>query len=429
MALQIATNINVDFYDKKYILINAKQYDKKSRFLLVTCYNHGEIYSINAGEHSAYIRYRKSDNNSVFRSCDINSKGEILVELTEQMLASDGICYADLVIVNKGNASIDTETGEIVTIDNASILSTMTFCIDVSETATNNTDIESSYEFDGLNTALEKAEAEYTEVIQLARSYAVGDAGGIRENENTDNAKYYYKQALASANSSAASATNAANSEALAEEHMHDSLTYSQNAQTYMNNAKTYMDNASASEINAKMSETNAKASETNAKTSETKSKNSETNASVSENNAKTSETNALDSEQKAKSSETIAVNSANLAQSYTVGGTGTRDNEDTDNAKYYCEIVKSVADGLNSGFIPMGTISFSELVTAQKATGFSYNISDDFVTDDTFAEGEGKSYTAGTNVYCRSDGLWDCFGGAASPTATVDEVKNYLGI
>ena len=161
MALQTITNINVDFYNKKYILINAKQYDKNSRFLLATCYNHGEIYPINAREHSAYIRYKKSDNNSVFNFCEINFKGKILIELTEQMLASDGICYVDLVIVNKGSAKVDIETGEIIAIDNASILSTMTFCIDVSETAIDNSDIESSYEINVLNETLKEYEADY----------------------------------------------------------------------------------------------------------------------------------------------------------------------------------------------------------------------------------------------------------------------------
>lgn len=429
MALQSITNINVDFYDKKYILINAKQLDKNSRFLLVTCYNHGIPYHLYGGEHSAYIRYKKSDNHSVFNFCEINNKGKILVELTEQMLASDGICYADLVIVNKGDANVDTDTGEIIAIDNTSVLSTMTFCIDVSETAVLNSDIESSYEYDGLNVALEKAEAEYTEVIQLSKSYAVGNAGGIRDNEDYDNSKYYYEQAFIKADESATSASNARNSENNAKTYMDNSLAYSQNSQTYMNNAKSYMDNAKLSETNAKTSEVNAKTSETNSKTSETNSKSSETNASASELNAKNSEEKALISEQNAKDSETIAVNSANFAKSYTVGGTGTRENEDKDNTRYYYELVKSIVDGLNSGFIPMGTISFSELATAEKATGFTYNISDNFVTDERFKEGAGKSYTAGTNVYYTADNYWDCFGGSTSPTATIDEVKGYLGI
>ena len=136
----------------------------------------------------------------------------------------------------------------------------------------------------------------------------------------------------------------------------------------------------------------------------------SETNAKASEEAAKLSETNAKVSEDKAMMSETNAKTSEN-------------------NARDYCETVKSVVDGLNSGFIPMGTISFSELTNAEKATGFTYNINDDFITDETFREGSGKSYTAGTNVYYTADNYWDCFGGSVSPTATIDEVKEYLGI
>lgn len=331
MALQNITDISIDFYDKKYILINAKQYDKNSRYLSVTCYNHGNIMTINSGEHAAYIRYKKSDDNYVFNECVIDRKGKVLVELNEQMLASEGICCADFVIVNKGDAKIDADTGEVLYIDNASILSSMVFYIDVSETPFDSTQIESSYEYNGLNAMLEKTEAEYKEVIQVSKSYAIGNANGIRENENYDNAKYYSEQSKISAN------------------------------------------NADASKANA--------------------------------------------------------LANANLAKSYAVGGTGVRVNENIDNSYYYYNKMVSIINGLESGFIPMGTISFSKLATAEKAAGFVYNINDDFVTDDSFAEGAGKSYTAGTNVYYTANGKWDCFGGASSPTATVDEVKSYLGI
>ena len=76
-----------------------------------------------------------------------------------------------------------------------------------------------------------------------------------------------------------------------------------------------------------------------------------------------------------------------------------------------------------------MGTVSFSELETIEKAAGYVYNIDNDFITDDTFKEGSGKLYAAGTNVYYTADGYWDCFGGATLSIATVDEVKDYLGI
>lgn len=421
MALQTITNINVDFYDKKYILINAKQFDKKSRFITITCFNHGELYPLNEGEHSAYIRYKKADNNSVFNFCEIDRKGKVKVELTEQMLAADGICCADLVIVNEGGARVDTQTGEIIGIEDASVLSTMPIHIDVTETAVANSDIESSYEFNGLNTALEKAEAEYTEVILASKSWAVGDTG-IRNGENTDNSKYYSMQSSNSASSANTSALNASSSERLAAEHMQDALMYSQNAETYMNNAKN-------SETNAQLYMDEAYTSEQNSKTSENNAKNSEANALSSEQNSKVNETNALVSEQNAKNSEDKALKSANKAQSYAVGGTGTRDGEDTNNAYYYYELIKNIVIGLETGFIPMGTIAFAELSTAEKAAGYVYNISDDFITDETFAEGSGKFYAAGTNVYYTAKGYWDCFGGAAPSLATVDEVKEYLGI
>ena len=421
MSLEITTHLNIDFKDNKYILINAKQYDRKSRNLLITCYNHGKVLPINANEHSAYVRYKKSNENSVFNLCEINDNGKICIELTEQMLASEGICCADLVIVDKGRASVDSETGEIIAINGSSILSTMTFYIDVSETAVVNSEIESSYEYSGLNTLLGKAEADYKEVILASKSWAVGGTG-TRENEDRDNAKYYYESALDSANNAESSENKAWNSE-------QNAKASEQNAKTSEVKAKQSETNASISEQNSKNSEAEAKQSETNTLDSEARAKQSEINASISEQNSKISENNASVSEQNAKNSELVLETSANISQSYAVGGTGTRENEDTDNAHYYYEMVKSVANGLNSGFIPIGTISFSELATAEKATGFTYNISDDFVTDDTFMEGSGKSYTAGTNVYFTASGLWDAFGGSASPTATVGEVKSYLGI
>ena len=384
MVLQTTTNINVDFYDKKYILINAKQFDRKSRFLSVVCYNHGELYPLNEGEHSAYIRYRKADNNSVFNFCEIDRKGKIVVELTEQMLAADGICYADLVIVNEGGAKVDPETGEIIGIENASILSTMPFHIDVTGTAVENSDIESSYEFNGLNTALEKAEAEYTEVMKTAKSWAVGDTG-IRDGENTDNSKYWSTQSKNSASAANTSALNAAESERVAGEHKDTAIVHSGNAYTYMTDAKNSMDSANESETNAANSANAAATSESNAKASEVNAKISETNASLSESNAKTSETNSKTSETNTKTSETNALNSANRAQSYAVGGTGTRTDEDYDNAHYYYNLTKNIVIGLDTGFIPMGTISFSELASAEKATGYVYNISNDFVTTSVF--------------------------------------------
>ena len=416
MAIQTTTNINVDFYDKKYILINAKQLDKSSRFLSVTCYNKGEFYRIVSSEHTVYIRYKKADGYSILNSCEITNDGKILVELTEQMLASDGICYADLMIVSKSDADVDySDDGVILGVNSSSILSTMTFCIDVSEAAVQNSQIESSYEYNGLNEALQKADAEYTRVIQLAKSYAIGDAGGIRENEDTDNAKYYYELSSQNQANAAQSATNAALSE----------------------------ENAATSEYNAALSEENAATSENSASMNAT-------SANLSASNAKASETAAKGYATTAQNSMNSAIDSASSAS------------ESATNAHNYYLQTEAITNGLNGAFLPMGTITYAELSPLKTnntvAAGYLYNISDNFVTDETFKMGSGVSYTAGTNVYYTADGYWDCLAGAtvtgvkginesvyrkgnveltannvgaisSSDIATVDEIKSYLGI
>ena len=407
MALETVKNINVDFYDSKYILINAKQYDDSSRRIVVTCYDQGKIFNLSSNKHTAYVRYRKADGHAVCNFCTITTRGQVEIELTEQMLAASGVCDVDLVIVNKGNAMVNADTGEITAINNSEIVSTMVFRINVYESAVDNSLIESSDGFDALNNALQMANAEYSRVITTAKSYAVGGTK-TREDEDTDNAKYYYEQSLNNANSASQSEFNA-----------------SASAQ----DASSSEANASASEQAAKASEQAAYASEQAAKTSEGVASEKAQAASASEANAKESKDAAYASEQAASSSEVNALNSANRAQSYSVGGTGTRENENSDNAKYYYEAVKNILIGVDSGFIPMGTLTFAELLAAEKMTGYVYNINEDFITDGSFREGEGKSYTAGTNVYCTAEGYWDCLGGASSPTATVSEVKEYLGI
>ena len=119
---------------------------------------------------------------------------------------------------------------------------------------------------------------------------------------------------------------------------------------------------------------------------------------------------------------------SATLSQSYAVGGTNTRFNEDTDNAKYYYQSTKIINDSLNGVFSPQGTIQFSELQSAVKGVGCLYNISDSFITDDTFKCGAGISYSAGTNVYYTSDGYWDCLVGSMNIESLIDKTLKFSG-
>ena len=71
--------------------------------------------------------------------------------------------------------------------------------------------------------------------------------------------------------------------------------------------------------------------------------------AKISENNAKSSENVAKASAEAAKKGEEagrVAIQKATEAESYAHGGTGSRQGEDTDNAKYYSQIAKEAAGG-----------------------------------------------------------------------------------
>lgn len=157
---------------------------------------------------------------------------------------------------------------------------------------------------------------------KMSQSYAVGKSG-IRDGEDTDNAKYYCD---------------------LAEKHK---------------------DSAAMSESNAGISETNAKASESNAATSESNAKISETIAEEKASEAGTSAETATSkanevaiSASVASESEKNAKKSEKLSRSYAIGDAdGTRENEDTDNSKYYAaqaeKYAKQAEDIAGGNFIP----------------------------------------------------------------------------
>ena len=395
MALQSITNINVDFYDKKYILINAKQLDRESRFLSITCYNHGNIYPINTDEHSAYIRYKKPDGYSVFNFCNINDEGKIIVELTEQMLAVDGICIADLVIVNKGKAEVNPNTGEIIAVNGDAILSSMLLHIEVTESAVANSEIESSYEYSAFNQTLKDYWGNFEDVMKTSKSWAVGGTGiEGREDEEFNNSMYWASEAQKSQEASALSEESAAKSASAASDSEEKSLEYKKAAETAKSEAQA--------------SQSAAAISETNAANSAKAAANSETNSALSETNAKASEDNALSYKKTVENINSSIVNSINTLAS----------------------------NGNIGSFIFMGAITFEELALLpndRKAMGYTYCITNDFITDNSFVNGAGLSYTAGTNVYYvlgeEDNGKWNCLGGSASSTATVDEVREYLSI
>ena len=105
--------------------------------------------------------------------------------------------------------------------------------------------------------------------------------------------------------------------------------------------------------------------------------------------------------------SEIVVEQYATMSKSYAVGGTGSREEEDTDNAKYYYDQAKRIAQGVN-GIVPMGTITFEELPTEDIVNNAMYNISNAFTSDERFNDGGGVFYGAGNNVLWTGTGKWD---------------------
>ena len=212
-------------------------------------------------------------------------------------------------------------------------------------------------------------------------------------------------------------------------------------AQTSASNAATSEDNARSAAEAAQASATAAGASESNAQASAASAAQSEANARASENSAKSSRDTAVESAQTAtekaesasesattasekadiatrKATEIIgkaeaAAESATKAQSYAVGGTGSRDGEDTDNAQYYYNQAKSISESFSGALRPMGTVTFDALPSVETAAaGDMYNVSNQFTTTYDFKEGAGGIIPAGANIYKTSDGKWDVLAG-----------------
>lgn len=208
---------------------------------------------------------------------------------------------------------------------------------------------------------------------KLSQSYAIGGSG-VRDGENTDNAKYYSEQASKSASASANSASTAS----------------------------------------TKASE--AASSASSASASATKSATSESNASKSASSAATSESTASTKASEAAQSATAAGNSASTATSKASAASTSASNAATSeaNAKKYYEQTKAISESFSGALRPMGTVTFSNLPAVSSASaGDMYNISDEFVTTSDFVEGAGITEPAGSNVYKTVAGKWDILAGS----------------
>lgn len=79
-------------------------------------------------------------------------------------------------------------------------------------------------------------------------------------------------------------------------------------------------------------------------------------------------------------------------------------------------EMQDAIDAAVSSVYEPKGSIAFASLpALAAGIVGDVYNVTDAFTTTESFVEGAGKEYPAGTNVVCVTDGdaqKWDVLAG-----------------
>ena len=239
------------------------------------------------------------------------------------------------------------------------------------ETAAQTTGADAAAAKSGATTATEKAAA------AAASAKTATDAAGEAQTAESS-AKGYASTSGTNATAAAQSATDARSAKAAAE-----------TAASTATSAKTA---AQTAETNAKASETAAASSKTAAATSASKAENAQSaaedaqaaaetaasTATSAKTAAETAKTGAVSAQSKAQSAQAkaegaaadaeesaaaaaqsatqVAANSK-TAESWAVGGTGTREGEDSNNAKYWCESAQAIAGGGVTSFNGRGGI------------------------------------------------------------------------
>lgn len=400
----------------------------------------GKPYVIEKG-CSVILRAVKPDMTKVFNYCEVED-GIAVYTVTNQTTAASGMIDAQVEIVGpEGEVlyspafeiyvekTVDTdgamESGNELTLITEAVRQ-MGALRDEAQTLNETTSVMVEDIKDNVVLAAESAK-EAAECAALAGREAE-KAAGYAELAETE--------ALSSQMSAAASvesALNAAASEAASGEVFGWVKDTEQRIESTAADINALHEEAKDFAANAKSSEQNAAASESIAATYAVETRQQAEAATLSAETAGAEAERAKEYAKTACQGMEDVVRYAQEAESYAHGGTGCRENEDIDNARNYYEQTVRISEGLQGALIPMGTIIFSQLSTATKKPGYMYDISDDFVSDETFKNGAGYNYPAGTNVYYTTDGYWDCMPGpiviGVKGDAEQDYRRGYINI
>lgn len=178
--------ISLDFYNNNFVSVYAKQSDANSRYVNITCTDHGKKVVLDNNAVSAFVRMKKSDGNYIYNDAEILNDGTILVELTQQMLTATGKHVSDVMILSAPDVNVE-ELNSLDDIDNlngVSVISVMPFYLIVNASSIDNSEIVSSSEFDTLVQATARLKL-LEKTVRIAENSRIIAEDTRKDNENT----------------------------------------------------------------------------------------------------------------------------------------------------------------------------------------------------------------------------------------------------
>lgn len=316
------SKITLDLYAKNVVAVNAKQYDNKTRFVEITCVENGIIFQVDKLTMSAFIRFKKPDDNGVFNEVEVTSDGKLKIELTEQMLSASGRAIADVFLLRKVFTSAEKPTNidDIYKV-NAPIISIMDFYINITPTALNHSQIESSYEFNALTNALAQIDYNNKKVVELDKTLTRNE--NIRN--NNESTRQNNEQTRINSENQRINAENIRNTS-------EDKRTKSENERIKQENIRN------TSEQQRISSEDSRIINENDRKTNENIRKSNESQRQTNETNRISSEDKRLSAETDRQSNETARQKNESTRQT----SENTRISNETDRANAEAERVKN---------------------------------------------------------------------------------------
>ena len=232
------------------------------------------------------------------------------------------------------------------------------------ETAAQTTGADAAAAKSGAATATEKAAA------AAASAKTATDAAGEAQTAESS-AKGYASTSGTNATAAAQSATDARGAKTAAETAASTATSAKTAAQTAETNAKASETAAAGSKTAAATSASKAEGAQAAAESAKTAAESAKTAAESAKTGAASAQSKAESAQAKAATSATDAQKSAaaaaqsaaqvaansKTAESWAVGGTGTREGEDSNNAKYWCESAQAIAGGGVTSFNGRGGI------------------------------------------------------------------------